>query len=693
MQYCHWITTSGPASACEPVFESPDELLTLFLSLNQAMKGFQQNVDGYYDVENQLPQYLRRVAERQFEAAERARERIDSREALNAHRDRMREVFFEALGGLPERTELNPVCTGTLHRDGYVVENVVFESRPRFHVTSNLYLPENRNGSVPGVLFFCGHADIGKAAGLYQQACIDLARDGFAVLAVDPLGQGERHQFYDPETGETPRRNTTEHTYIGHRCTLSGENVARYFVWDAIRALDYLASRPEIDADRIGATGNSGGGLQTAYLMLATDRLAAAMPCCFITSKEDYMKTGQAQDAEQIIPDAIRRGPRYDDFLTAFAPRPVRIGAAQSDFLCIEGAHRSYERARDAYALYDATDAIDLVVSDTTHGLTPTLREAMVDWFRVHLRDDSPDFETTDPETETPDSLHCVMNGEVNDAYPNERHVVDFIRQRVRNPTDPADVNGDYATDMRNRVRERFDLDRSSPRLFPRTIESEKQAGLVWEKEFFRSEPNVVTTGIVVQSKNPPDEPTILLLDRGTDDLPDYRMDVASMARERGLVLVFDPRGVGGVRARDINTPLANGGEYYDVHGTEYKLASDALMLGTSLVALRVFDVLRAGEYLRNRLGDVPLGIVGAGTGAIHALYAAVADPLFQSLLIEDVSAFHERATREIPVDPSLNIYDVVGELDVPQLLPALADRDVERTTFPNGGLPQGTYF
>lgn len=654
------------------------------------MKGFQQNVDGYYDVESQLPQYLRGVAERQFEAADRERERIDSRAALDAHRDRMQEVFFEALGGLPERTELNPACTDTLYRDGYVIEKVVFESRPRFHVTSNLYLPENRDGSVPGVLFFCGHADTGKGAHLYQQACIDLARDGFVVLAVDPLGQGERHQFYDPETDEIPRRNTVEHTYIGHRCTLAGENVARYFVWDAIRALDYLATRPEVDADRIGATGNSGGGLQTAYLMLADDRLAAAMPCCFITAKEDYMKSGQAQDAEQIIPDAIRRGPRYDDFLTAFAPRPVRIGAAQSDFLCIEGAYRSYERAREAYALYDATDAIDLVVSDTTHGLTPTLREAMVGWFRTQLRDDDPAFVTTDPETETPDSLHCVTNGEVNDAYPNERHVVDFTCQRVRerNPADPADVNDEYATAMRNRVRERFDLDRNRTRLFPRTIESEKQAGLVWEKVFFRSEPNVVTTGIVVRTEEPPDEPTILLLDRGTDDLPDYRTDVAALARERGLVLLFDPRGVGGVRARNVNTPLANGGKYYDVHGTEYKLASDALMLGTSLIALRVFDVLRASEYLRDRLGDVTLGIVGAGTGAIHALYAAVADSTFQSLRIEDVPAFHERATRQITVDPGLNIYDVVGELDIPQLLPALADRDVERTAFPDDGLP-----
>lgn len=662
------------------------------------MDTFDRNVDGFYDVENQLPRFLRRMAERQFEAAERERAAIDSVPAHEARRERIRSHFREAIGGLPDaETALNPTSTVVLERDGYRIETVVFESLPDFHVTANCYLPD-AEGEVPGVLFFCGHADVGKAASRYQQACIDLVRNGFGVLAVDPLGQGERHQFYDPETGECPRRNTVEHTYLNHQCTLAGANVARYFVWDSVRALDYLAERPEIDADRIGATGNSGGGLQTAYLMLADDRLDAAVPCCFITSKEDYMKTGHAQDGEQILHRAIERGPRYDDFLSAFAPKPVRIGAAQSDFLCVEGAHRSYDRARSVYELYDSEDRIDIAISNTTHGLTPRLREATVNWFREHLADEPPDFRTADPETEDPEQLWCTEHGEVTAEFPHERSVVDltrsYVQTQVPRAAEAAIEREDSAATLRGHVRDRIDLDRNHPRLFPRRVSETRADGLVREKVFFRSESDIVTTAVVVRtpdSTTDVDEsmPTVVLLERGTDDLPSYEGAIERLARDRCFVVVFDPRGVGAVRARDVNTPQMNGGEYDDVHGTEYKLASDALMLGTSLVALRVFDVLSAAAYVVDRADETDLGIVGVGTGAIHALYSAVADDRFRSIRVEDVPTFHERVTQEeTAVDPGLAIHDVVGSLDVPQLLDALSDRDVRRVQVDHGELP-----
>jgi dienelactone hydrolase len=666
------------------------------------MESFDRNVDGYYDVADQLPQYLQTEADRQFAEAERERATLDSKSAVEDRRDRVHAQFNETLGGLPEtKCDLCANRTGTLNRNGYAVEKVVFQSLPEFYVTTNLYLPADRDGPVPGILFFCGHADVGKAAGLYQQTCIELARNGFVVLAVDPIGQGERHQFYDPELDEYRRGNLLEHTYLAHQCALAGTNLAQYFVWDGIRAFDYLAGRPEVDETRIGATGNSGGGMQTAYQMLADDRLAAAAPCCFVTSKEDYMKTGQAQDGEQILWRAIERGPRYDDFLTAFAPKPVRVGASQSDFLCIEGTHRTYERARKVYALFDAEEAIDLTVSSTTHGLDPVLREAVVNWFRQHLRDTDPTHEANDPETEDPETLQCFPDGEVNAAYPDARGVPDFTRDAIATVEEPpADIEGSsddqagspYSSRLRARVRDRFDLNRERVSLFPRVIDETQGENLVWEKVFFRSEADVVTTGVLARRADldpTSSTPTVVLLDHGTDDLPAYRDDVATVAAERGVALVFDPRGVGGVRARDVNTPLANGGEYFDYHGTEYKLNADALMLGTSLVALRTFDVLRAAEYLRNRFGDVDLGVVGADRGAIHALYASAADSSFRSILVEAVPSFRERATDPAAsLSHGLKMHDVIDGLDVPHLLAALADRDVEQVTFPDDGLP-----
>ncbi|MFU8870209.1 alpha/beta hydrolase family protein, partial [Natronococcus sp.] len=434
------------------------------------MRQFDENVDGYYDVENQLPRYLRRLAEPQLERGDERREAIDSIEAAEEHRERVREDFLEALGGLPdERADLNATRTDRLEYDGYAVETVLFESLPDFHVTTNVYVPEGASADDPrpAVLFVCGHAATAKTADGYQQGCIDLARNGFVVLAMDPIGQGERHQFYDPETGaipisddsrDYPRTNTLEHTYLARQCMFAGGNLARYFVWDGIRALDYLESRPEVDPDRLGVTGNSGGGMQTSYLMLADDRIAAAAPCCFITSKEAYMRTGQGQDGEQIVHRAIDRGPRYDDFLLAFAPKPALIGAAQSDFLCIEGTHRSYERASSVYDLYDAGDALELTVADSTHGFGPELREATVNWFRRHLLGEAPTFETGNPATEDPERLRCTDAGEVRDAYPDGRTVVDLNREYLaetapETATAPAVDDADaYARRLRERL-------------------------------------------------------------------------------------------------------------------------------------------------------------------------------------------------------------------------------------------------
>lgn len=674
------------------------------------MKRFQRNIDGFYDVENQLPRYLRAVAEEGFERARTERREIDGRQAAMADADRKRAYFLDAIGGLPdERCELRAERTGRLRRDGYDVENVVFESLPDFHVTANVYVPreardertdessgerEDGNRAFPGVLFFCGHSDLGKGAAVYQQVCIDLVRNGFVVLAIDPLGQGERHQFYDPETGELPRRNTTEHTFLNQQCTFAGANVARYMVWDGIRALDYLERRPDVDSDRIGVTGNSGGGLQTAYLALVEDRIDAAVPCCFITSKRAYMDTGQGQDGEQIIHRAIDRGPRYDDFLSAFAPKPVLVGAARSDFLPIEGARRSYERARSVYEQYDREDAIDIAVADDTHGFGPTLREATVNWFREHLRNETPDFRTDSPEPNDSEELHCTAAGEVKAEFPDETTVTALNRAYIAAnapdaATRPEVSDADrYAREMRERVRQRFDLDCRRPALHPRRYETERADGITWEKVFFPTErdPTVVVTGIVARADDGLEasgDPLLLLYERGTDDVENRQSEIRDLVAEHGFVLAFDPRGVGAVRARDVNTPLMNGGDYDDYHGTKNKLAADATMLGTSLLAMQVFDVTRGCEYLRDRLGDgVDVAVEGHGSMALHALLTAVAIPSLRTIsLVNPAPSFYEMATSpDTTIDHGLTAHGVVGTVDIPQLLPALHDREIRWT-------------
>jgi len=661
-----------------------------------SMDAFGSNLDGFYDVENQLPRYLRERATEHFEAERDRKDRIDSVADAERHADEQRRAFLDALGGLPdESTPLHTERTGGFERDGYAVETIVFESLPDFHVTGNLYRPRG-TGPFPGILFLCGHSDTGKGSSVYQRACIELARNGFVAFAIDPIGQGERVQSYDPESGEIRRQSIHEHTYLAQQCLVAGGNLSRYFVWDMIRALDYLEGRPDVDESRLGATGNSGGGMQTGFLMLVDDRLDAAAPSCFVTSREAYMKTGQAQDGEQVIAQAIERGPNYDDFIAAFAPDPVLVCSAQSDFLCIEGSRQSVERAKGIYELYDAAENIDLAVADDTHGFSPPLRERMINWFRVHLRDIEPTFEVGEPSVEPVSRIHCTEAGQVHGEYADETHVIDLNRQFLaRRTDDPGSVpdvtdHDAYAAEMRKRVIDRFGLNRERCEHYPRRIriETDEARNVRWEKVFFYSEPDLIVAGILAEALNPPEQyqPTVVLPEHGTADFTVHEDRIAARARDRGVAMAFDPRGVGAVRARDVNTRLANGGEYFEYHGTEYKLASDAIMLGESLFGGRVFDVLRAREYLANRYDDGDTasgidgyGVEGVGVGGLYAVVAATAEPTFRSVRAEEVDqTFYDVATQyEYDIDFRHRVHGVAGICDVPQLLPALSDRNL----------------
>ncbi|CAK4863939.1 unnamed protein product, partial [Aphanomyces euteiches] len=243
------------------------------------------------------------------------------------------------------KTALKPECTGEIEREEYTIRKVVFQSLPGIYVTANLYVPKGDGRPYPAVLFTCGHIEAGKAAPIYQKVCIELVRNGMVVLAIDPVSQGERMQGYDPVIGRTHVRWHAEHTYLGLQCELAGRHIIRYFVWDLIRSVDYLCDLEEVDATSIGVTGNSGGGIQSILAMLADERIAAAAPCTYISSREAYMKTGQSQDGEQILDGAISEGMDYDDYITLFAPKPVLIGAVESDFFCLEGTVASFEQA------------------------------------------------------------------------------------------------------------------------------------------------------------------------------------------------------------------------------------------------------------------------------------------------------------------------------------------------------------
>lgn len=299
---------------------------------------------------------------------------------LPAQRSPLQERIVALMGGLPaEKTPLNARVTGGFTREGYRVEHVVFESFPGFRVTANLYIPSSGRAPCPAVLGTAGHSDIGKANGTYQAVWISLARRGYVVLAYDPPGQGERFEFLDKATGKSRLGpGVREHIQAGMQCLLTGHTIARYFVWDGIRAFDYLLTRKEVDPKRIAVAGNSGGGTQAALLAAAEPRLAAVVSSCYMTSWGMLIEKPGPQDMEQIIPGFLAAGLDFPDYIRAFG-KPYLISAAIRDFFPIDGARRTFEVAKQSGL------PVEMVEANEEHGWTRPLREGAYRFLDKHL--------------------------------------------------------------------------------------------------------------------------------------------------------------------------------------------------------------------------------------------------------------------------------------------------------------------
>ena len=356
--------------------------------------------------------WLQAQCGKQFDARRKAVAELKTPEDVKQRQEMLRAKFIEALGGFPEKTPLNPKVVGTVKADGFRVEKVIYESRPDHHVTANFYLPEGK-GPFPGVLLPCGHSDNGKAAEAYQRAAILLAKNGLAVLCYDPIGQGERLQLLTPEGKAAIKGSTTEHTQAGIGALLVGWSCASYRIWDGLRSMDYLASRPEVDPKRLGCTGNSGGGTLTSYLMALDDRIAAAAPSCYITTLERLFETVGPQDAEQNITGQVAFGMEQTDYVTMRAPKPTLICTGTQDFFDIQGSWTTFREAKKIYGMIGHAERVDLIEYNDKHGFSRPRREAAMRWMRRWLLgvDDAPvegDFPVfKDAE------LQCTTSGQV----------------------------------------------------------------------------------------------------------------------------------------------------------------------------------------------------------------------------------------------------------------------------------------
>lgn len=355
--------------------------------------------------------YVRRVREvmREGDARRGAlRTKADAERYVADVRERLRRCF----GPMPGKTPLKARVTGTHRRDGYQIENVIYESRPGFLVTANLHIPTGRPGPFPGVLVPVGHFGSGKLGS--QTLAQGMVKQGYVALAFDPIGQGERYQYVGSDLQPAHGRGTGEHIYSGVRMPLVGETLPAWFLWDCIRSLDYLIERPEVDARHLGITGSSGGGNQTKLLCGFDERLTMAAPSCNVTSLRRIVENERPLDPENLPWGLLAQGLDHSDFIAAMAPRPVMLFGQENDFFDARGFEEASARLRSLYRLLGAEQNFAALLGTGSHGFSKPNREAMYAWFNrwTGISGTNGEPEIT---REKPEDLLCTPHGQVAD--------------------------------------------------------------------------------------------------------------------------------------------------------------------------------------------------------------------------------------------------------------------------------------
>lgn len=578
--------------------------------------------------------------------------------ALEARQTQLRADFARLVGEFPERAPLSAKTVGTIECEGYRIERVVYESRPRHRITANLYLPADTSKSVPGVLVPCGHSANGKASEAYQSACILLALNGCAALIYDPIGQGERHQLSDPIG-----HGTNEHTLVGVGALLVGRSTGHYRIWDGLRSMDYLASRPEVDPARLGCTGNSGGGTMTTWLMAVDERIAVAAPSCFITTLERLFKTIGPQDCEQHFPGQGPAGIDHTDLITMRAPKPTLILAAEQDFFDFGGTRRAAQEAEAVYRVLGHPERAGLFSYNDEHGFSQPRRQAAVHWMRRWLLEDDRPVAEPPLALQTDAALQVASAGQVLQEFADERTVVDFNRERA------AELRQERSKTWSGlSPNERVQVVRRAIHLPPpasaaigvEPMGDVDVAGLAATKLIIKSPDGFPLPALHFRPTDNVDKhPLVILVDSaGKAAETGERREIEKLLDEGCAVLAVDLRGYG----ETVDNKKA-GARYQN---DSFRTSMLAMHVGRPLLGQRVADILTVVAYAaglpETDLSDLRvLAVKRAGPAALHA---AVLDGRITSLELRDSIRSWEDDVVARPGDAQLLELAVPGVLE-----------------------------
>ena len=625
---------------------------------------------------NRFPRMMQEWLVEQVRKAEKhgnaIREAVRTKEDAMAYvkscQDRIRQCF----GPIPEKTPLNARTTRIIERDTYRIENVIFESRPGYFVTANLYVPKGPKSPMPGVVGTCGHSLNGKAIDSYQSFAQGLARMGYVVLLFDPVGQGERFQYLTPDLKSRYKGGVGEHIHMGNQQVLIGEFLCAWFAWDGVRALDYLLTREEVDPKHVGVTGNSGGGTQTTWLCGVEQRWTMAAPACFVTTFRRNAENELPADTEQCPPRALSLGLDHSDFLAALAPKPIVILAKERDYFDVRGANEAFDRLKKLYTALGKPENIELHVGPTYHGYSQENREAMYKFFNKQT-------DVSDAQTEPPllieqeETLWCTPRGTISDL--GQRTLFSYTRETSQAlGNSRPNISGDI---LKKALRDLLKMPTNSQDIpdyrILRGIGGRKYPTKGYCTYAVETEPGIqsLVTRLLdeqLMSRPPRGQSRALLylshLSADAEMRDEPLIEELRKAEPDTAFYACDVRGIG-----ESQPDICGANTFLTPYGSDYFLAAHGLMLDKPYLGQRTFDVMRVIAWLVDQ-GHNEIHLAGKGWGALTAAFAAVlSDSVLQVTLKNALGSFAELAEAEDYHWPfAMLLPDVLKKLDLPDL-------------------------
>ena len=633
--------------------------------------------------------HLNRQAEDYYTVRDEQIARLKTKSDWKNRQQLVGEKLNEIMGPFPKREALNPEITGIIQKDGYRIEKIIYESVPGFFETGCLYIPDNLKRKAPAILNVIGHDKFSYREQYYQVIITNLVKKGMIVFVIDPLGQGEHVQYYDTSLKFSAiGYSVIEHSYFGNVCFLAGVSPAKYFIWDGMRAIDYLLTRNEVDPENIGATGFSGGGAISAYLGAFDDRVKVAVPCSWPIAYRRLLETKGAQDAENELIHSLQKGITFEDLIEVRAPKPTLMTfTSRDEYMALQGAREAILEIKKEYKAFGREDNVALVEDDYKHSMTPKIRLAMYAFFLKHFNlPGNPAEEKTDLPSK--EELIVTPTGQIA-TYKGGKMIFDLVKETSEKLIQNLDQSRKNMIPHLNKVIIRAkELSGygapSAVNQLPFINGRYQRDGYTVELQTIMGEHNDYPIPILLFT---PDgnlkHPAVVYLNskgKAADAQPGG--EIEKLVKKGFIVAAADVLGVG---------------ETKNTAGRGYTDGNTSVLIGRSMVGIRAGDIVRVTNYLkrRNDVNPLRVGAIAFNDMCLSLIHAAAFDPSINNIILVNSLVSYQSVVmnkfykigvtnwpkgnyeHRIEVDFTWGIASVLTAYDLPDLIASIAPRKV----------------